>query len=150
MTTSDLTAMEKQAQYLKSGGNCADALQLRLALERLYDQDGGAIADQSRNLNYIAFIAILLGDAFEAERAARKCVQLYRSSPSDYEELATYVMMLSSVLAEGRRFDEAAGYGEEALQLFSRLFGETNSFVQARKADVEDMRHQTIRPYIDR
>ena len=66
------------------------------------------------------------------------------------ETLATYLMMLACVLAEAGRFSEAVPYGEEALSLSGRLYGEQSELVEFWAKDVECMRQGEVRPYIDK
>jgi 2'-5' RNA ligase len=146
-----LAEIRKQAEDLKRARKFAEALQLRLELEGLYEQEGVNTLQQSLNLNWIAFLGVHSGNLAEAERAARKCLEVYcpTASVHDQETLATYHMMLSCVLAELRKFEEAVAEGEQALVLFSHFHGEGDSFVQFRKMDIERMRKKDSAPYLD-
>ena len=129
----------------------ADALRLRLEIEQRKDQTQTGPAEQAKNLNWIAFLAVCAGDLEEAERAAKKCLEVYRIASSEKnEKYATYVMMLAMVLAESGKFDEAIAHGEEAVALFSQLHDEGDSFVEFRKHDIQRMRAKELPPYLER
>jgi hypothetical protein len=99
----------------------------------------------------LTFLAACRGERLEAVRAASKCLALYKEvlEPNPHH-FATYVMMLSYVLAEDRQFSEAVAYGEEALMLFTKLHGQDDTFVQGLANDVESMRRAEIRDYLDK
>jgi hypothetical protein len=90
------------------------------------------------------------GDRAKAERAARRCLTTCRDTAVGAERYATYLFMLAAVLAECGKFDEAIAYGEEAVALFGRLYGESDSFVEFRKRDLQHMRDGVLRRYIER
>jgi hypothetical protein len=143
--------LERQAQELKCvHRDYAGALRLRLELERLHGQTGGSVTRQARNLNMMARVAVHAGAFGEAERAARKCLELYRplAIGSD-ERLATYLMMLAVVLAEAGKFGEAVVHGERAVAIFTANHGERDSFVADRRRDIERMRAEDTPPYLD-
>ena len=144
--------LERRAQDLKSGPrDYAGALRLRLELERLQQDDGATLVEKAGNLNQIAHVAVHAGRLAEAERAARQCVAIYRPLTTDRDErLATYLMMLSCVLAEGGQFEEAARVGEEAVAIFVLNHGEQDDFVAARWRDIGRMRASEPRPYLDK
>jgi tetratricopeptide (TPR) repeat protein len=147
----ELASIKKQAEELKLSGKYSDALRLRLALEQLYEQRGFSAVEQSLNLNWIAFLSVHSDNLDEAERAARKCIAVYRPVSANQDEtLATYLMMLSLVLAEKRDFDEAIVYGEQAVAIFANIHSDASNFVKARKADITRMRNKTLQPYLDR
>jgi len=143
--------LEKEAQDLKEAGDYFGALRLRLKLEQKHQQINECQTQQSRNLNYIAFLAIHTGNVNEAERAARRCLELYRPIAKTHDEkLATYVMMLACVLAESRKFEEAVTIGEEGVAMYAKILGKSNSYVQDCEKRIERMRHNDTRPYLDR
>lgn len=147
---SDAVSRKTQAEELKQQHKYADALRLRLELERLYEREDAGPVEQSLNLNWIAFLGVHSRDLAEAERAARKCVEIYRPVATHRDQhLATYLFMLATVLAEKREFDEAIVPGEEALALFAQFLGESNSFVQYRRKDIERMRQKDTQPYVE-
>jgi hypothetical protein len=57
--------------------------------------------------------------------------------------------MLSAVLAEQRKFGEAIANAEAAIAIFAHNHGESNSFVEFRRGDVERMRNRDSQPYLD-
>lgn len=141
--------LEEEAQRLKGAYDYSGALQARLKLEQLHRQFNEPPVQQSKNLNFIAFLGVHTRNLDEAERAARLCLELYRAvAEKKDEKLATYIMMLAAVLAENRKFEEAVIFGEEAVALFARNHGDNDSFVQYRKRDVERMRNKDTRPYL--
>src|SRR4051794_28633029 len=112
--------LEREARELKASGKHGDALRLRQEIERGHDRDGVGPVERAVNLNYMAFLAVCVGDLDEAIRAARKCLEVYRTASTEKnEKCATYLMMLSCVLAESGKFDEAIRHGEEAVAVFS-------------------------------
>jgi tetratricopeptide (TPR) repeat protein len=146
----DLADIKSEAGRLKMKGRFVDALRLRLQLEELYERHAIGAVEQSLNLNWIASLAVRTGNLDEAERAARKCLEIYRPVATDRDNrLATYLCMLSAVLAERREFDEAVTRGEEAVVLFAQIHGENSSFVQYRRVDIDRMRRKDTRPYLD-
>jgi hypothetical protein len=146
----ELVEIQQEAARLKMQRRFADALCLRLQLEQLYEQHGVGAKEQASNLNWIASLGVRAGNLEEAERVARKCVEIYRPVSTERDQLlATYISMLSAVLAEKREFDEAVTHGDEAVALFARILGENDSFVQYRRMDVERMRRRDTGPYLD-
>jgi tetratricopeptide (TPR) repeat protein len=142
-TEQDAQDLQSEARRLKAVGDYAGALRLRLQLERLHADGGASAVEQAKNLNQLAHVAVHTGAVQEAERAARKCVELYRPIALEHDEtLATYMMMLSVVLAIAGKFEEAVRYGEEALETFKLNHGEHDSFVTDRKKDIERMRRR--------
>lgn len=143
--------LEKRSFDLKISGDYSGALQLRLELELLHSQLNSNPSRQSRNLNQIAYLGVHLGKLREAERAAGRCLEIYRPiSVAPDETLATYLFMLAAVLAESGKFDEAVSVGEEAVAIFAERHGEDSSFVQFRKKDIMRMRNKDTAPYLDR
>jgi hypothetical protein len=144
-------ALERRAQELKQvARDHAGALRLRIELEQLHEQCCAGVGERVRNLNYLARAAVFAGQLGEAERAAHKCVELYRPVAAENDEtLATYLMMLSCVLAGGGEFDEAVVYGEEAVAIFARNHGERDGFVVDRRRDIRSMRNYEVRRYLD-
>ena len=143
--------IESEAHKSKLLGRFAEAMALRAELERLHDQIGANPTEKVKNLNQLAFLAACSGAPAEAVRAAEKCLTIYRQVPNTREEtLATYLMMLAYVLAETERFSEAIPLGEEALSLFGRFHGEQSDFFQFRAKDIESMKKEEVRPYLER
>ena len=64
--------------------------------------------------------------------------------------LSVTFLMLASVLAERRRFAQAVVYAEDAVAIFTRKHGETNSFVVWRRLDLQEMRLGVVRQYLER
>lgn len=147
-----LQEMVRKATQLKLTGDYAGALSLRLELEQLHDKSNVSVEKRTANLNLIAFLAVHSGKLVEAERAARKCLGLYRPvTDAHNEKLSTYINMLACILAEEGRFEEAIANAEEAVVIFSDNHGENSTFVQYRRRDIERMRTKnTQQPYLDR
>ena len=142
--------LEEQARRLKQAGHYPAALFLRLDLERRHIEAGTSNKDRARNLNWIAYLAVQTDRFSVAERAARKCLELYApTAKASDPALATYTSMLAAALAEARQFDEAVEYGETAIRLFSES-GHDDAIVQHRRADVARMRNGDTRPYVER
>jgi tetratricopeptide (TPR) repeat protein len=143
--------LDEEARRCKWSGRFSEALALRQALEKRYDDLGVEPVLQAKNLNMLAYLAACRGQRSEAVRAASKCLALYkRALEPNPHHLATYVMMLSCVLAENGQFREAVVCGEEALAMFTQLHGRDNSFVQDLAEEVESMRHAEVRDYPDK
>lgn len=146
-----LRLLQLAAIGFKDADTFVEALQVRQLMERLQDRFDVHASDRTKNLNSLTFLALVVSDFAEAERAARKCVSLYQNVPDlNHEKLATYLSMLSSVLAERGSFDEAVVYGEEALHHFRFFHGDSDNFVDMVKHNVECMRHGERRQYIER
>jgi hypothetical protein len=143
--------LERRARELKlTCPDYAGALRVRLELEDWHARSGAGVHERTRNLNQLALLAVHAGVLGEAERAARECVELYRPIATERDErLATYVMMLSAVLAEARNFEEAVVHGERAVEMFAAHHGAQDSFVLYRKRDVDRMRAGDTGPYLD-
>jgi hypothetical protein len=151
-TPSPAEDLERQAQNLKwVQRDYVGALHLRLELERLHGRTGASVTQQVKNLNMMAHVAVHAGALGEAERAARKCLELYGPLATDNDErLATYLMMLACVLAERGKFEEAVVHGEQAVAIFRVNHGEQDSFVAYRKLDIERMRAKDCHPCLDK
>ena len=151
MPENETSTLRRQASALKLAGDLAGALKLRLDLDELYQRYNDDIGKRAENLNYIAFLGLSTGQFDLAERAARESVAIYRpvASSSD-EKLATFLFMLSCVLAERSTFLEAMVLGQEAIGIFRKNHGETDSFVRSRELDLQRMRNGEVGEYIDR
>ena len=143
--------IESQASFHKVKGEFAEALRMRQDLEQLMISSGLDASKQATNLNYIAFLALCVGDFAEAERAARRTLEVYSdvSEPSS-EKKATYLSMLSSVLAERGSFEDAVRFGEESVAIFEVNHPDGDDWVARWKCDIDRMRLHDPGPYIDR
>lgn len=129
----------------------ANALALRQEVERLQMAEGTVATDVAKNLNWIAFFAVCVGDLAEAERAARRCVEVFATVPNGASEtMATYLSMLSGVLAESGKFGEAVLFGDRAVSIFAANHGDDSQFVKYGRLDVDRMRREEPGPYVDR
>jgi hypothetical protein len=147
---STLSELEVQARDLKNADRYSEAFAVRLRLEQLHVEGNSPVRDQIGNLNWLAYLGVHTGNLADAERAARKCLDLYRAvAGAADEKLATYTMMLSAVLAEAGKFSEAARTGDVAVELFVAS-GHDAEFVQQRRADVTRMRRGEPTRYLDR
>jgi tetratricopeptide (TPR) repeat protein len=142
--------LEDRASRLKGAGKYPEALAVRLELERVLAEANAPDRDQASNLNMIAYLGACIGRLSDAERAARKSLEIYAPVAKDSDAvLATYTGMLAAVLAESRKFDEAAEYGEKALSLFAQS-GHNTEFMKRRQADVARTRNRDCtQPYLD-
>lgn len=143
-------SLELDARKLKSARNYSQALELRLQAESIYDSGLGASADAAMNLNSCTYLALCVENYSEAERLARKCLKVYQPKGEHDEHLATYLFMLGAVLAERAKFDEAVPYCEKAIAIFAHNHGETASFVEYRRSDLQNMKNEIARRYIER
>jgi hypothetical protein len=147
---SSLPELKEQAQRLKRAGRNSDALFLRLELEQRQSEASMAARERACNLNVIANLAVRTDRFSIAERAARRCLEVYAPIARELDPaLATYTGMLAAVLAEARQFDEAVEYGERAIRLFTES-GHDARFLDYRKADIARMRNRDAQPYIER
>jgi hypothetical protein len=144
--------LREQAIRLNLENDRAGALRLRLELELRLNELGATVVEQTSNLSWIAFFAVCTGNLGEAERAARRCVDLYRpQARGDRDERwATYLMMLADILAEREKFEDAVPYAEAAVAIFAANHGEDSAFVQGRRRDVRRMRARDLGQYLDR
>jgi|GEM_PF-3253444 len=150
MPSDTLNEIEDEARRAK-WTDWKRALRLRLELDELLDQFSDKPARQANNLNQLAWLAAHCDDSDLAVWAAEKCVAIYSQIPDrSNSALATYLMMLASMLAEADRFEEAIPCAQSATALHADLLGETNDFVVACRQRIEDMRNQVVRHYIDR
>lgn len=138
---SDPSEAVRQAELLEQRGDHAAALSLLLKYEAAQSQTDRDPYEQAKSLNHIAYLAMLAKDLPQAERSARKCLEVF-GPPATHrdEEYAAYLMMLASVLAEQQQFEQAIPLAEEALSHFSNAFGEKSRFVQDRKKDLDRLR----------
>ena len=134
------------AQTRKFAGDYAGALQLRLQAEQLL---ASAPAEaQASNYNMISFLAVNLRDLVEAERAARRALELYTATTDVPDWIsATYTFMLASILATAGRFEEAVPIGETAIDMFVAT-DHNATFVDARRAELQHMRQHRQIQYV--
>jgi len=57
--------------------------------------------------------------------------------------------MLAGVLAEEGKFQEAIAFAEQGRELYAAFLGDTDSYVQKRRADIDRMRRGNIGSYLD-
>lgn len=149
--TEEMSTLERKAYALKDAGDYPGALALRLRLEQMQSQSDESPTVRALNLNYIAYLGVHTGNLIEAEAAARRCLEFYKPiEKADNERLATYLMMLASVLAEARKFEEAVIYGEQALKAFAYNHKDNDRFLQDTRKRVERMRNKGAGPYLDK
>lgn len=146
-----LDAIDCRARDFKFYGRFEEALCARLTLEKAYERSGTERTFQAANLNWIACLAMQLNRRSTAERAARKCVEIYSPicTPND-EKLATYYSMLAAVLAESLKFEEAVDFYKKSIDIFENNHGSDSEFVRDRKSDLNDIRNHQIKYYIER
>ena len=137
--------LKREASRLKrEEGNLVGALETRLKLELIYDSFDSDVILKDNNLCQIANLAVHVGQFSEAERAARKSVSL--TLPLDDKRRANSLSLLSAVLAESGKFEEAVIYGEQSVKLRESLFGADSSYVKYRKADLQRMYEKDTDP----
>ena len=151
MPEDEATSLRRQASALKAAGDITGALRLRLELDQLYQTDNANIYQRAENLNYIAYLGLCTGQFDLAELAARESVAIYRPVAANSDEkLATFLFMLSSILAERQKFLEAMVLGQEAIGIFRKNHGDNDSFVRSCELDLQRMSNREVREYIDR
>lgn len=151
MNRARIEELDKLASDAKRVGDYHSSLRWRTELERVLEDVGEDPAEQALNLNSLAYVAVCAGLLEVAERAARKSLEVHCSFTSEESpRFATYLMMLSRVLAEQAKFDEAVLLGERAIEIHRRLLGEENLHVQGTALDVQAMRNKEHRQYLGR
>ena len=145
-----ITELEMSATHHKTIGKPRESYTYRLKLEKLYDKLPGYAGERVENLKYLAVLAVYCNELEQAERAARKCLELYLPHAKDLELLATFRWMLAVVLAENRKFDEAVPYGMQALVHYIQAHGERSLFAKTCQRDLERMKNKDAGQYLDR
>jgi len=146
----ELLEMQERARQLKATGDTAGALRIRKQLEEGLSWCGAEPLVQANNLNQIAFLEMCARNLAGAERAARRCLEIYSPVAREVaERIATYKWMLAGVLAESQKFEEASRMAGEAIEIFAKNHGYDDGFVVDRRTDLEAMRNGQVREYID-
>jgi len=105
-------------RYQQAQACYSDALDI---LESLVGQDSPDLANLHHNL---AGLNHARGDFSDAERFARRALELRRGSPApDLAEIAADTCVLGAILAASGRHDEAEPLLRDALQIWTARFG---------------------------
>lgn len=151
MNVEERRAMLEEGSRLKDARQRAEALELWLQLEKIQDEHEPDARQRCLHLNRIAYLSLCCSRWAEAERAARKCVELYRSAELPFlKGLPTYLSMLAGVLAERGKFDEAVPFQREANELHKQFLDPDSSYLIWRHIDLLDMQRGKVGRYIDR
>lgn len=151
MNLEEREALLAEGQKLKYAFRLAEALEVFLRLEKIQEESEPDVGRRALHLNRIASVALRLHRYPEAERAARKCVEIHLAAglPID-TRYATYLGMLAGVLAERGKLDEAVPFQRESNAIHERFLEPDSSFLMWRRIDLLHMQQGRIGKYIGR
>ena len=142
-----LNQLRSRRSELKHAGRFREAIPLQIQIIDLLETEGAA-ANELATAHNMASVLFLRSKLYsDAEEHARRALSLHTGdSTKDHEAYGAYNLVMAQILASRFEYEDAAVFGEKAIEEYARFHNPPDEFLSCVVAQVERMRNHTWSP----
>lgn len=132
---------------LKGAGRFREAIPLQIQIIDLLEAEN-APDNQLAGAHNMASVLFLRSKLYSAaEKHARRALSLHKGdSTKDHEAYGAYNLVLAQILASRFEYEDAAAFGERAIEEYARFHNPPDEFLSSVVAQVERIKNRTWSP----